>query len=244
MTEGLQPSFPSQITGACAQALASEVCESLPIAAMEQSALFRYLGYPKSAVPAPRSRERINAIVSEALPLLQPRGAYALYPVADRTARSLTLADITIAGNIGEFLDQTDRVAAFVVTVGEEISCSAKTAARDGDAFTAWVMDALGSWAVEMAADALMLRIGCHLHEQQALTLRYSPGYCGMDLGQQQSLFQLVPAESVGIHLSASMLMRPLKSVSGLVGLAPEETVARYHSPCDLCPRTGCHMRR
>ncbi len=167
-----------------------------------------------------------------------------MYPVAGRTAHSLKLSDTTISGNIGEYLDAAGRVAVFAVTVGEEISRLAEAAAKQGDAFSALVMDAAGSWAAEGAADALMLRIRRHLQDGEELTLRYSPGYCGMEIGQQRKLFELVQAEAVGVTLMPSMLMHPLKSISGLVGLAPKEAVSNYRSPCDLCPRTGCHMRR
>jgi cobalamin-dependent methionine synthase I len=74
--------------------------------------------------------------------------------------------------------------------------------------------------------------------------MRYSPGYCGMDLRQQQNLFRLVPAESIGITLLPSQLMQPMKSVSGIVGLGPKELVGGNLSPCDRCPQVGCHMRR
>jgi cobalamin-dependent methionine synthase I len=135
-------------------------------------------------------------------------------------------------------------VAVFIVTVGEEISHLSESAAKNGDAFSALVMDAVGSWAAEAAADALMLSVRRHLRNEEELTLRYSPGYCGMEISQQSKLFQLVPAEAVGVRLMPSMLMHPLKSISGLVGLAPKEAVSSYRSPCDLCPRTGCPMRR
>ena len=72
-----------------------------------------------------------------------------------------------------------------------------------------------------------MLRIRRHLQDEEELTLRYSPGYCGMDIGQQRKLFQLVQADAVGVTLLPSMLMHPLKSISGLVGLAPKEAVSR-----------------
>jgi cobalamin-dependent methionine synthase I len=65
-----------------------------------------------------------------------------------------------------------------------------------------------------------------------------------MEISQQRKLFPLMQAEAVGVRLIPSMLMHPLKSISGLVGLAPKEAVSSYHSPCDLCPRTGCSMRR
>ena len=58
------------------------------------------------------------------------------YPA--RTAHSLNLHDTTISGNIGEYLEQADRVAVFAVTVGEEISHLSESAAKNGDAFSAW----------------------------------------------------------------------------------------------------------
>jgi len=74
--------------------------------------------------------------------------------------------------------------------------------------------------------------------------MRYSPGYCGMDLGEQRNLFQLASAEAVGIVLGASLLMEPLKSISGIVGLGPKAEVGIHLSPCERCPLVGCHMRR
>jgi hypothetical protein len=222
----------------------TEICPNLPIAPIAQVEIYRYLGYPREVAPAQRMAEHIAQVVSDALPCLQPRGAYALYAVSSRTPHALKLDDTTISGNIGEYLDQAGRVAVFAVTVGEEISHLAESAVKNGDAFSAWVMDAVGSWAVEGAADALMVRIRRHLQDREELTLRYSPGYCGMHIGQQRKLFQLVRAEAVGVTLMPSMLMHPLKSISGLVGLAPKEAVSRYRAPCDLCARAGCHMRR
>ena len=135
-------------------------------------------------------------------------------------------------------------MAVFAVSAGEEISLLSESAAKNGDAFSALVMDAVGSWAAEAAADVLMQSVRRHLRDEEDLTLRYSPGYCGMEISQQSKLFQLMPAEAVGVSLMPSMLMHPLKSISGLVGLAPREAVSSYRSPCDLCPRTGCPMQR
>jgi hypothetical protein len=223
---------------------AAEICPTLPIPAPGAEQIHRALGYPRDAAPAPAMEKRIAGIAAEALPLLQPRGVYALYPVSSSTAHALQLDALTVSGNIGEYLRDAERVAVFVVTVGEEISRMAAAAGKHGDAFSAWVVDALGSWAAEAAAQALMLRLRPHLQPHQALTLRYSPGYCGMEMSQQRQLFRLAPAKAVGVTLLPSLLMHPLKSISGLVGLAPESAIQQYRSPCDLCPRFGCPMRR
>jgi hypothetical protein len=224
--------------------LQTEIFPKLPIASIASDEIYRHLGYPREVTPAPRMVEHIAKVVSDALPCLQPCGAYALYAVTSRTPHALKLDETTISGNIGEYLDQADRVAVFVVTVGKEILHLAESFIKNNDAFSAWVIDAVGSCAVEAAADALMLHLRCDLRDGEELTLRYSPGYCGMHISQQRKLFQLVQADVVGVTLMPSMLMYPLKSSSGLVGLAPKEAVSRYCSPCDHCARLGCHMRR
>lgn len=221
-----------------------EVCQHLSFDPERLEELYRYLGYPARFSPSARIAACIAQVVAQARPGLQPRGVYAVYPATDQTAHSLQLGGVTISGKIGDFLQRSDRVAVFVVTVGEQISRISEAASKNGDAFSAWVMDALGSWAVESAADALMQRIRRHLHDGEELTLRYSPGYCGMSIAQQRNLFRLVQTHAVGVILTPSMLMRPLKSISGLVGLAPKEVVSQYHSPCDLCALAKCPMRR
>lgn len=242
MTECLKPAVAREADVALGAVI--ETCLDLPLAAADPADMYRYLGYPRSAAPAPRVAEQIGLALEEAWPSFKPRGTYTVYDVAGRSAHSLKLGETTISGNIGEFLSEAGRVAVFAVTVGEEISLLAEDAARKRDAFSAWVMDAAGSWAAEAAADALMTRIRPHLRADEELTLRYSPGYCGMEIGQQRKLFELVQAEAVGVRLLPSLLMHPLKSISGLVGLAPKEAVSRYRSPCDVCGRKGCHMRR
>jgi len=224
--------------------LASEICSRLPLPQPDWCGIRRYLGYPDEAAPSADIVQRIEQIVSPARRCLEPRGAFSLYTVSEQTSRSLTLGAATIIGNVADFLRHAQRVAVFVVTAGEPISRLSERAAKQGEVLAAWVLDALGSWAAEAAADALMERIRPHLGDQEALTLRYSPGYCGMDIEQQRVLFRLVRADSVGVKLLPSLLMRPLKSVSGVVGLGPKEAVNRYLSPCDSCPQVGCHMRR
>lgn len=244
MSEELSSTVAQYADGVIPAAPVAEICLELVLAPLDQAEIYRYLGYPREGAPAQPMAERIAQVVAEAQLCLRPRGAYAVYPVSSRTAHSLKLGDTTISGNIGEYLNDADRVAVFAVTAGEEISLLTESAAKSGDAFAALVMDAVGSWAAEAAADALMLRVRRHLRDEEELTLRYSPGYCGMEISQQRRLFQLLQADAVGVRLMPSMLMHPLKSISGLVGLAPKEAVSTYRSPCDVCQRVGCPMQR
>lgn len=228
----------------CASSPAIEICADLKLPALELTEIYRYLGYPRGTLPGSRIAARVQQVVEESQSYLEPRGTFSVHRVKKREQGSLQLGGVTIRGEIGAFMAQADRIAAFVVTVGKNVSIRATSARMGGDAFAALVFDAVGSWAVEAATDALMDRIERHLRPAEALTLRYSPGYCGMEISEQQKLFRLLKAQSVGVSLLPSMMMQPLKSISGLVGLGPAEAIIRYRSVCDKCPQVGCHMRR
>jgi hypothetical protein len=204
----------------------------------------RQCGY-SDRKPLPGRVERaIAESLAEAASELKPRGTYSLYSVTARSERTLSLGGVTIQGQVGRFLAGTTRVAAFLVTAGSELTELRERRPRTSDPLRDWVLDAIGSWAAEAAAEALMLRLAAELGPDEALTLRYSPGYCGMDLQEQRAIFELVQAESIGVSLLASCLMQPIKSISGLVGLGPRSAIVAERSPCDRCPELGCHMRR
>jgi hypothetical protein len=206
--------------------------------------IVRYCGYSDRQPPPAEVERTIAETVADASAHLRPKGTYSLYIVTARSARSLSLGAVTIQGQVARFLEGASRVAAFVVTAGRELSQLVARGGRTGDPVRGWVLDALGSWAAEAAAEALMRPLALRLAPDEALTLRYSPGYCGMDLEQQRTVFQLVEADSIGVSLLPSCLMQPLKSISGLVGLGPRSGVGSERSPCERCPELGCHMRR
>jgi len=239
----LPRNHPREAAASAEPPLAGETIASLPIA-LQAGDILRSVGYPAGVAPPPRIVRSVEEALAEAGPWLQPRGTYSLYAVTVQTKHTLQIGGATIAGEISEYLRGARRVAVFMVTAGIEITRRAGLASQRGDAFAGLVLDAIGSWAAENAAEALLARLAGHLLPGESFTLRYSPGYCGMNLDQQRVLFELAPAGAAGITLLPSLLMQPLKSISGIVGLGPEEVVGVHLSPCERCPQVGCHMRR
>jgi cobalamin-dependent methionine synthase I len=72
-------------------------------------------------------------------------------------------------------------------------------------------------------------------------TNRYSPGYCDWDITEQKKLFGLLPAVFCGISLTESMLMKPIKSISGIIGIGKEVSFKRYS--CNYCKDNHCLYR-
>lgn len=211
--------------------------------AFDRAELMRYLGYPRSRAPCHDLMLRVERVVAQGIALLEPRGIYSTHSVAARSPFRLTLDGLTIEGRVAEYLGSCDRIAAFVVTVGDGIARLSAELCGAGDALDGWICDAVGSWAAEAAAEALMACLKTRLDVGEGLTLRYSPGYCGMEMNQQAPLFALTHPETIGVSLLPSQFMHPSKSISGLVGIG-RAAVERNGSPCDHCSQRGCRMRR
>ena len=73
-------------------------------------------------------------------------------------------------------------------------------------------------------------------------TNRFSPGYCGWHVSQQQLLFPLFQGHTCGVKLTDSSLMIPIKSVSGIIGLG--EKVRKLEYTCGLCDFKQCYKRK
>jgi len=54
----------------------------------------------------------------------------------------------------------------------------------------------------------------------------------------------MVQAKSIGVRLLPTMIMQPIKSVSGLIGIGQSSAVEAHGVPCQWCDLTTCHMRR
>jgi hypothetical protein len=70
------------------------------------------------------------------------------------------------------------------------------------------------------------------------ITNRYSPGYCGWKVAEQQKLFKMFPADFCNISLTESMMMDPVKSISGIIGVGKDVIYNPY--TCNLCNSSNC----
>lgn len=152
---------------------------------------------------------------------------------------------------VGEILGRADRLALFAVTLGEGVTQALATCFAGDDFACACILDAMASVAAEGVADAAERRYEALLREggwaaREGAVLRYSPGYCGWDITGQRKLFARLEPARVGITLSDSCLMRPLKSVSGVMIAGPREIhmFAPGYDACGRCANRTCTERQ
>ncbi len=188
----------------------------------------------------------VEYYINECIRIASPLGGYVLQPVLDNGS----LDEIRIEGirfrtgrMIRHLLKNSETYVFFLATAGIEPESLARQLMREGNYLEGYIVDLVGSAVAESVADLLHEHIKeLALSGQRSATNRYSPGYCGWHVKEQQKLFTLFAKNSFGITLSDSSLMTPVKSVSGIIGIGRE---ARYRSyTCEICSMKDCAFRK
>ena len=197
------------------------------------SELYEQMGY-EQAVPDEATVKETDMIIAEAKNFLRPRFSFFV---------QRELPDFAIGKIIERQLKGAEAYAFFICTAGVEYEAFQERLKKEGDMVRVFIADALGSVIAEKAADQMELslqenidKLGWH-H-----TNRFSPGYCGWHVSQQQLLFPLFKGETCGVKLTESSLMLPIKSVSGIIGLGPN--VRHLDYTCGLCDFKQCYKRK
>ena len=228
--------------------MSSEVVDRVDVP-VDRCEVLRYLGSPANAQPNSALTRVLDHWIAEAELRAKPRAIFGIYPIVEIDKRSLSLKNeqenITFRGAIGEFLGVSRQISAFIATAGPDVEQLATRLLQEGDPLAAMIVSGVGSERAEAAEQVVIEKLRSRAAKVGfAPTLPYSPGYCGMELTEQTKLFALLEGRRVGVSLSSSCLMNPIKSVSGLIGLGPADQVQQYGSPCDRCDIAKCDMRR
>ena len=114
---------------------------------------------------------------------------------------------------------------------------------QDNDLSEAYILDAMGSVAVEDLVDKFQLTIKNEYERVgKTVTLRFSPAYCDWPLTEQKKLFSLFDPGDIPVQLLDSCLMQPVKSISGVFGIVPHGSA--LYNPCRYCDDRACKARR
>lgn len=127
-------------------------------------------------------------------------------------------------------LEHASDLYAFVITLDgfEKV--------KSADIMTAFFADTWGSALVECAQSRVGDLVSSLVKEEGMMrTHMWCPGQHTFDLKNQTVLFELLDPEDIGCMLTPKLMMVPVKSASGIMGVVPEGT-KDMPKPCDYCP--------
>jgi len=143
-------------------------------------------------------------------------------------------------------LEDAVALALFAATTGDEVSRRIPHLFDTGDLAEGYLLDQVASFAADEMAQIAARRFG--LSEKNGpdhAVLPYSPGYCGWHVSGQRALFAALEPEEIGITINDSCLMTPIKSVSGVLVMAPVEAhcISPSFTCCSTCTTLDCQER-
>ncbi len=185
----------------------------------------------------------IREMLDIARPIARPKAVYEVAYVENKNGDSLEIGGVKFTSRVLRVnLDKVERVFPYVVTCGRELE---EIEIPSTDFIKGYYLDQIKETTVVLARQY----VEDYLKKRYALgqLSRMAPG-AGAEIDwpimQQKELFSLFGGrekveELIGVRLTDSFLMVPIKSVSGI--FFPTEV---SFESCQLCPRERCIGRR
>jgi hypothetical protein len=215
-----------------------------------REAVLAQLGIPPRAELPPRTEGLLEAAAALFAEHVAPAGVLSELPPEVFAQVYLGEGRNAKVSPVPAIAGRAEHLALFAVTLGQGIGDALARLFAAEDFALAYTLDAMASVAADGAAEIAERRFAADLRARSwapadGAVLRYSPGYCGWDVTGQRRLFAALQPERIGLTLTDSCLMRPLKSVSGVL-IAGPRTIHRFpptYDFCDRCETRTCRSR-
>ena len=219
--------------------------------AISPSDLYEQMGYGDT-IPDQTVLNELTTIVEEVRTILRPRFSFVITDLKLQEEKGILGTDSpSTVFHIGKIISRqlkgSEAYALFVCTAGMEFENYQQQLKQENDMVRMFIADALGSVIAEKCADQMEITLQASIDKLGwKHTNRFSPGYCGWLVSEQQKLFPLISRLSPSfsheiVSLTESSLMIPIKSVSGIIGLGKQ--VRHLDYTCGLCDLQQCYKR-
>jgi hypothetical protein len=182
--------------------------------------------------------KRIDQLIAEAEKIAKPKAIYKLSTIDEKTENTVIIDQTKFTSRVLRVnLDEVHRAFPFIVTCGMELEEWSLIITDMMEQF--WV-DSIKEQAALQAYQAVQSELEDRY--RLGMTSTMNPGSLeDWPMKEQVALFSLFgdPKKLIGVTLTDSFLMVPIKSVSGIIF----PTNSKFES-CQLCPRKNCPGRR
>lgn len=190
--------------------------------------------------------ELVDKKIQQAVNMISPRAGFIVKKLDKLLVKegwlSVNNTDFFIQKVISSQLKKAEYLAFFAATIGSDLEKLSRNLLGNAEPLEGYILDLIGSEAAEGIATIAHKAIESTISKKgMSVTNRFSPGYCNWNIREQFKLFTILPGKKLGISLTDSAFMSPIKSVSGIVGIGKEV----QHRPyiCSKCDNKKCIYR-
>jgi len=198
---------------------------------------------------------RIRALLPEVLAEVEARAL--LEPAIAWESRRLLEADgarVRLAGGlalaqaeaIGSLLGEAEELAMVVGSIGPALDRLASEWFSSGREIEAFVLGEIGNLAIGKLSDQMPEHVADWAADRGLeASGALSPGGTGIDLSAQRVVVELASANRIGVALTSTCMLTPVKSISMVIGLGHGLPTWTHAQACNLCAsRDHCRLRR
>jgi hypothetical protein len=207
---------------------------------LKKSEILRYLGYRKKQKLKAEISKMIDEMMIEAQKIANPRYRYQVFNLKinehDNKVEILETELVLTGKKITGHLSQAKQVVLLVATLGVEVERKIKRYDIT-DITKSLIMDAVCTDYIEKVCDLAEVDLKNKLGDFWYINRRFSPGYGDLPLSVQPKLLKAMQAlQKLGIYLNENLLMIPMKSVTGIIGVFAQEELAKpqWQVPKDI----------
>lgn len=209
---------------------------------ISDSEILSYMGY-RDKIPNGNIKTIIDRLKIDALNICKPIFDYHI--VDGRVIQKDMIEMNGVVFHPGAIITHcfkgSEKFIIIVASVGEELDQWIKS--KTDDVMDSFIVDILGSVFVEAVVEWGVKSLEeMFKRELYGISNSYSPGYCGWSVQEQQELFSILPGCFTSVTLTPSSLMLPIKSISGVIGVAPNMKKRAYG--CKICNKKDCYKRK
>lgn len=142
---------------------------------------------------------------------------------------TLTTGDKLKGAILPNVFEGCSELVCFVITLRNSIHL------ENEDMTEQFFLDAWQSALVESGFKLFYEELGKSLSKEgQYLTASWCPGYKDFPIENQGIIFNLLKPEDIGVKLNESYMMKPIKSISGIIGVTKERNGEEFNN-CEHC---------
>ena len=220
----------------------TKILNSIPFQVIDEH-IFEKIGRKGKKKVSVRVETCIQKATDDVKKNAEAKAMYKVFSIKDKNDTIWAEGVHFDSKKLSNMLKACDKVVVFLITLGEKIDKLVHSNVKNRLHY-GYILDATASLAVESAAQNFQEHIENKVTGNGKTTLRYSPGYCDWPLCEQEKIFQLLRHEQINVNLTDSYLMSPSKSISGIIGIASNDSDNFIRSTCHECKKTDCQYKR
>lgn len=204
--------------------------------------IYRYMGQRGETT------EQVEYLVDDVIPLvteqLSPKGCFVLKKLGF-IGETVVWGDMRISSrSLFKNLSGCKSAVVFALTVGSGADRLISSFSLSKPSY-ALAASAVATAAIEEYADVFCSELKSYFGQKNLyLRPRFSPGYGDFSIDFQNRFIETTEASKhLGICLTKAMMMTPSKSVTGIIGIAEENSGCPVEG-CEICNNINCIYRR